>query len=213
MALTGFDPELVTASINKVQNAYNELLAAIGTDMQNQFVNGMQDKWACNDAQTFFNSFKATIDSLITNSNNTFESVVNSMNSAAKAWAEQTGTTWSGKQFSRNDLKMDITGIKENIGGVRGVDLQATEISGKLPTIAEAAGRALDNSKAAVSNCGFIGGTSETDLINSLERIKTSINEAVTQISNDCQKAIENTTKNYSTLEVNVSAAFSGSGE
>lgn len=209
MALTGFDPELVTSSINKIQNSYNELIAAIGTDMQNQFVNGMQDKWACADAQTFFNNFKSTIDSLITNSNNTFESVVNAMNSAARAWADQTGSTWSAKQFSRNDIKMDITGIKENIGGVRGVDLQATAISDKLPTIAEAAGRALDNSKSAVINCGFVGGTSEADLVNSLEQIKTSINNAVSQISNDCKKAIETTTQNYSTLEVSVSDAFS----
>lgn len=209
MALTGFDPELVTSSISKIQNAYNELMAAIGTDMQNQFVNGMQDKWACSDAQTFFNNFKTTVDSLITNSNNTFESVVNAMNSAAKAWAEQTGSTWSAKQFSRNDVKMDITGIKENIGGVRGVDLQATAVSDKLPTIAEAAGRALDNSKSAVINCGFVGGTSEADLVNSLEQIKTSINNAVSQISNDCKKAIETTTQNYSTLEVSVSDAFS----
>lgn len=210
MSLVGFDPDLVTRSINSVQSAYKELIQAIATDMQGQFVNGMQDKWACNDAISFFQTFKSTIDSLITDSNNAFQSVVEAMNSAANGWAQQTGSSWSAKQFDRIDKNMDISCIKENIGGVRGVDPEATGVAAKLPNIASSAVSALTNAQSAVQNCGFIGGTSASTLISSLGKIKTSIESAVNQISNDCQKAIETTSQNYTNLEVKVSEAFAG---
>lgn len=210
MALTGFDPDLVSSSIDKVQSAYDELIRAIGDDMQNQFVNGMQDKWACNQAIKFFESFKDTIDSIITQSNNTFESVVQSMNSAATAWATETESVWSGRQFNRNDKNLDVSGIQENIAGVRGVDPEATAVSAKLTSIATSANSALSNAQSAVQNCGFIGGSSAEQLISSLGRIKAAIDDAVTQISEACKAAIESTTQQYTNLEVKVSDAFAG---
>ena len=56
MGLSGFDPNLVNQSINSVQRAYENLIQALGDDMQTKFIGGMQDKWACNDAQQFFNN-------------------------------------------------------------------------------------------------------------------------------------------------------------
>lgn len=211
MGLVGFDPELVATSINNVQNAYNNLIRAIATDMQSQFVNGMQDKWACTDAQTFFQRFKEVIDTLITDSNNTFQSVVEAMNSAANGWAQQTGGSWSAKSFDRLDKKMDVSGIKENIGGVRGVDPEATSVSSRLTSISGAAVSALTDAQSAVQNCGFIGGSSASSLISSLGKIKTNIENAVNQISNDCQKAIETTSQTYTNLDVKISDAFAGS--
>lgn len=210
MALTGFDPDLVSTSIDKVISAYEELMKALGDDMQTQFVNGMQDKWACNDAQTFFQNFKEADEELITKSNNTFESVVNSMNSAAQAWAESTGSNWGGKSFTRNDKKIDITGIQENIGGVRGVDPEATTVSAKLPTIATSAESALTNAQSAVSNCGFVGGNQEAELINSLGEIKNAISKTSSEISEACKKAIDETAQKYQDLGVKVSDAFAG---
>lgn len=210
MALTGFDPDLVSSSIDKVQAAYEELIRAIGDDMQNQFVNGMQDKWACNQAIKFFESFKNTMDSIILQSNNTFESVVQSMNSAATAWAQETESVWPGRQFNRNDKKLDVSIIQENIAGVRGVDPEATAVSSKLTSIAASANSALSNAQSAVQTCGFIGGGSAEQLISSLGRIKASIDDAVTQIAEACKAAIESTTQEYTNLEVKVSDAFAG---
>ena len=210
MGLLGFDPELVATSINSVQTAYDSLISAIATEMQTQFVNAMQDKWACNDAQVFFSQFKVVLDKLITESNNTFESVIESMNSAASNWAQNTGSTWSSKTFTRIDKTMDVSGIKENINGVRGVDPQATEISTKLMTIANNAISALTSAQTAVDNCGFIGGSSASSLTASLAKIKTNIENAVNQISGDCASAIEKTTQAYTNLDINISSAFGG---
>ena len=54
MAMTGFNPDEVNSSINSVKSAYEALIRALGDDMQNQFVGGMADKWACRNAQSFF---------------------------------------------------------------------------------------------------------------------------------------------------------------
>ena len=210
MALTGFDPDLVSSSIKAVQAAREELIIAIADEMQNKFVNGMQDKWACNQAIKFFESFKNTMDSLILQSINTFESVIQSMDSAAKAWAMQTDSVWPGVQFPIIDKKIDVSMIKENIAGVRGVDPEAKAVSSNLTTIATSANIALSNAQSAVQTCGFIGGGSAEQLISSLGKIKTSIDEAVTQISEACKAAIESTTQEYTNLEVKVSDAFAG---
>lgn len=210
MGLVGFDPSTVASAINNVQAAYNDLIQAIGTDMQGQFVNGMQDKWACKDAQEFFQSFKSVVDTLNTDATNVFQSVVDSMNSAANGWAQQTGSTWAAKQFSRVDKKMDVSCIQENIGGVRGVDPEATAVSAKLVNIANAASTALERAQSAVQSCGFVGGSSAGTLVSSLRTIKTNIENAINQISSDCQKAIETTTQNYTNLDTKVSDAFAG---
>jgi hypothetical protein len=211
MALTGFDPSVVTASINSVKAAYEELIKALGDDMQNQFVGGMQDKWACNDAKNFFaNAFKPAIDSLISSSNTIFESVVASMNSAGNAWASQTESTYSGPTFASRTKTMDISGIQENIGGVRGIDLEsANTVAGKLSTIATDAQSALTNAQTAVSNCGFMGGNQANNLINSLGTIKTKIDNATTEITSQSKTAISNTVDRYSNTEGKVSQAFS----
>lgn len=211
MSLVGFDPELVTTAINKVQGAYDDLIKAIAYDMQSQFVNVMQDKWACADAQKFFQSFKTAMDPLISDSSNTFRSVIESMNSAANSWAQQTDSVWANKTFNEIKKELDVSGIRENIGGVRGVDPGATEtVSTNLASISASAAKALAEAESAVQNCGFIGGSSAASLISSLAKIKSSIETSFTQVSNDCQKAIETTSQTYTNLDVKISDAFGG---
>ena len=211
MGFIGYNDEEIITSIKGVQSAYEDLIKAIADDMQNLFVNGMEDKWACTYAQTFFADFKNLVDTLIKDSNDTFQSVVDSMNSAANGWAENTGTPWSSKQFVRLDKSIDVSRIKENINGDRGADPDVTEVAGKLSGIASAAVTALTNAESAVQVCGFIGGDSASNLIASLGKIKTSIENAVNEITSECQKAIETTNQNYTSHELNVAGAFAGS--
>ena len=164
MAMTGFDPALVSGSITKVKDAYNDLVAALGTEMQSNFIDSMANYWACPDAQTFFaQNFKPAIDGLLSNSHKIFESVVTSMNSAAQGWARQTGATWAGTSFGGALKTVDVSNIKENINGVRGVDEdQANSTAGRLTTIASNAEAALTRAELAVQNCGFVGRNMET---------------------------------------------------
>ncbi|HIR49085.1 MAG TPA: hypothetical protein IAB35_03815 [Candidatus Faecimonas gallistercoris] len=208
--LTGFNPEEVSQSISSVIRAYEELIKALGDDMQTQFVGGMADKWACNQAKNFFNNaFKPAVDSLISNSNKIFESVVNAMNGGAQRWAADTESSYSPKAFNAINKTIDTSSIAENIGGVRGIDLaSANSVSAKLPTIAESAKSALTATVQAVQNCGFIGGDQATNLSNSLNTIKNRIDSATREITTESKQAIDKTIEVYGDTEGQVSEAF-----
>ena len=209
-SMIGFDPSIVNQSIASVKNAYESLIDAICTRMQNDFVGGMQDKWCCKQAQDFFNNiFKPAVDQLINSSNQTFESVVSSMNSAAQAWAENTDSSYTSQSFEARTTMIDTGGILENISGIRGIDKDnAATVASKLVSIASDAKAALTNAQSAVQNCGFIGGNQASNLINSVGIIKTNIDNATTQITTDTENAINETISNYSDTEGRISQAF-----
>jgi len=212
MGLTGFDPSVVNSSLNAINSAYENLIGALGNDIQQQFIGGMADKWACNDAIRFFNEiFKPEIDRLIAGTNDTFQSVFASMNSAAQAWANNTESSYSPVSFSAISVTMNVGGIVENIGGVRGIDVdQANIVAGKLPTIAETAKSALTAAQQAVQNCGFIGGNQASNLIGKLGEIKQKIDGVTETITIASKEAIAATVTKYADTEGKVSRAFAG---
>lgn len=212
MGLSGFDPNLVNQSINSVQKAYNNLIQALGDDMQTKFIGGMEDKWACNDAQQFFNNnFKPSIDSLLSESTRIFESVVNTMGEAGEAWAEQTKSSYSAPGFSAIPKTMDTSTILENINGVRGVDAKSAKtVAKQLSDIAESANTALTSAQQAVQNCGFVGGSQEANLIDSLGQIKNNINTTTQELTSTVKNRIDATADAYKKTEGTIAAAFAG---
>ena len=210
MALTGFDPEVVSTSISGITSAYAELIQAIGTDMQTKFVNGMVQNWACKEAQKFFtDALKPSVDGLNTSTDTVFTSVVDAMNSAAQGWAAQTQADYTPVSFTAQAFKADVSGIQENIGGVRGIDLAgANEVAGTLPTIASSAANALSKAKNAVANCGFLGADQASNLQTSLGTIETKINEATTELTTQVKDAIATSVTNYGDLAGQVATAF-----
>lgn len=211
MALTGFNPDVVNRSINAVSAAYRELNTQLQNEMQTKFVSGMSDKWACENAVKFFQeAFKPSVDEIITSSNRVFQSVADAMNSAGRAWASSTGSAYSPAQFSVNETKISIDSIKENINGVRGIDLQnSISVINQLPVIANAAGQALTNAQRAVAECGFMGGSQQGNLDASLRTIKEKINSAVSDLTEKAKQAMEQTVSTYQDTEGQVAKAFS----
>ena len=214
MAMTGFEPDVVNTAIKNVQAAYEELINVLGTRMQNEFVGGMQDKWACTQAQKFFtDSFKPAVDSIIQSSTSTFDSVVSSMGSAGVAWANQTETSYTPPAFSPISKQIDAGVIVENIGGVRGIDKDlASGVAAKLPGLATDAQTALTNAQTAVQNSGFLGGNQQANLVSSLATIKTKIDNVVTTITNESKNAVDQTIEAYGDTEGRISEAFTLQG-
>lgn len=210
MALTGFNPDLVATSINGVISAYNDLGEALITQTQSDFVGGMADKWACNNAQKFFTEgLKPSVDSLMTTSNEVFESVVKAMNSAAEAWASDSKTEYSPVSFTPNTTKIDVSSIQENIGGVRGIDLEGTpSVVSKLSTIMSQAESALNSTKAAVENSGFVGGAQQANLSASLDLIKTNIGNAANELTSAITTAIDQTVEQFGDTRGKIEQAF-----
>lgn len=213
MAMVGFDPSVVNSSIGSVIRAYEQLYNAIDITVQNNFFQGMSDKWACRQAQTFFGKAEEVFKSIINSSNVVFTSVVDSMNSAARAWAAQTDSEYNSVQFSANSSTVDSSCILENIAGVRGVDVASAEstASSALNNVLNSANSALDAAVSSVTNSGFVGGNMQSNLVASLNTIKTNINSAVTDITSALKTAVSDTVATYGDTEGRVSQAFAGS--
>ncbi len=213
MALTGFDPTIVNTSVSGVVSAYNNLCTALNTEMQSKFFEGMADKWACKYAQDFFSNAKTKIDALINAANITFQSIVDSMNSAGSAWANDTGASFSPMSFTTNASTIDSSCIQENIAGVRGIDLQSADstATSSLGTVVSNSDSALSEAKSAVASCGFIGGSQQQNLTTSLNTIQTNIHSVMDDLSTSFKADISQTVTQYGDTEGKVSSAFSGS--
>ena len=212
--LTGFNPTTVNVAINSVMTAYNEVVNAFGTQMQKNVVGFMADKWACNNAIDAFTEVKSSVDKLMQSIDSIFESVVASMSSAAESWAASTGTSYSGTKLSPYNQQLSIDAIKENIGGVRGIDLENTPtVYTNLTEISEKSIEAMDKAKEAVAESGFFDVTNmqQGSLDNSLHMIRNNITNAVNDITTSLRTAIEQTVSKYGDKKGEVSKAFAGS--
>lgn len=212
MALTGFDPSLVQTSMNNVISAANDVMDVLCNKFQTNFVDKMAELWACSDAQNFFqNSVKPSMDDLTNDANNILISVIDSMRDAGNNWAVKTGASFSAPSYTSSRKALDVSAIKENINGVRGIDLSsANSVSSMLSIINGAAEGALSRAVTAVQTCGFIGGTSAANLLNSLNTIKTNINTTLTNCNASLKNAINNTIINYKDTEGKIAQAFAG---
>lgn len=213
MNLSGFDPQQVVNSIQAVNAAYGELMQALKVRTQNEFVNEMASKWACHQAMDFFNaSFQPAINQLLVGVNMCFSSVVQAMNGAAQVWASKTGTSFGGVQFSEISGGVDVSLIRENINGVRGIDVAATNpVVAKLNSIANDAQNALMHAQNAVNQSGFIGGTQAQSLIESLQLIGNKVNTAMSTLSTQTISSINNTVNEYADAAGQIGSAFNAS--
>ena len=177
--------------------------------MQSQFVNEMQDKWYCTYAQNAFDTIKNNIDGTVAYANYCFSDVVEKMNKAARSYAENTGTEWSNIQFRSNNFKLDVSCIKENLNGNRGVDPEANAVVAKLPSICNSAVSALSAAQKAVQRSGFLGGDTASQLIESLASIRSKLEKDFSFITDDCKNAIERTVQTFNTNTANIATDFS----
>ena len=212
MALTGFDPAIVETSIRNFISAADDVMDCLCGKFKTNFVDKMGEIWACNDAQNYFrNSVKPAMDSLTSDVNKVFASVVNSMRSAGQKWANQTGSSITPIYYNSQRKLLDISAIKENKDGVRGIDFSlANTATGNLDIISNAAQSALERAVTAVQTCGFMGGTSEANLIASLNTIKTNISDSFSNCKSGLKSAITETVKNYQDTEGKIAQAFAG---
>lgn len=211
--MTGYNAEEVRAALTAISAAYDELMQAIGTDVQNKFIGGMAEHWACTQAQDFFeNKFKEVCNVLVADTNKIFESVMGAINGAARAWAALTETEYTDYSFSVNAFQYDTSMIQENIGGLRGIDkVNAESVASSLSEIAASADTALDNAASAVStHQGFIGGDQAEMLINALNTIKTNLSNVFSEITTATDQGIKKTIEVYGDTAGEISKKFNG---
>jgi len=210
----GFNPDLLRNSIREVQNAYNNFMLQISTNIQNNFVNELALYWGDNQAQIFFANFKNSVESLINESNVVFQSVFDSMNDAGRLWtsSKMSNYIWNEISFERVNPTIDISLIKSNIDGMVTMDI-ATVISvtnSSLNAVSLEAIKALEDAQRAVQGCGFVGGSSLSNLCLSLTKIKTRVGDLVKSLIEQSKRAIEGSASDYINIESQVADAFLG---
>ena len=214
ISIIGFNPDLLRQSIKEIQNAYNNFMTQISTNMQNNFVNELALYWGDNQAKMFFTTFKESVDALINESNTVFQSVFDSMNDAARVWTSNKSpdSIWTEIPFERINPIIDISLIKSNIDGLVSMDTKTvvSVTNSSLNSIFLEATRALDDAQRAVQNSGFVGGTSADNLCISLGKIKTRVSELIKNLIDTSKKAIESSANDYVNIESQVSDAFTG---
>ena len=219
--MTGFNPELVTQTIRGVQAAYEETVNTFFDVMQNRFVNRMAEIWACNVAVDFFNNVvKELVDRVINGVagdphgdgiTTIFNSIVESINSCAQEWAIQTQSEYQFQSLSSIVKNLDVQNVRENINGIRGIDLQSVPgVTSQLNEILGATTTALNKTVDAVRNSGFVGGSQEANLINSINEIRANIVNAVEFINSECQLKVKNTVEQYENTAGRIAQAFAG---
>lgn len=212
MSMTGFDPQVVNQAIGGVKNAYSKMAQDLSTDVQNQFVNTMEQVWCSPEGIEFMqNKFQPVMKNLNTSIDQTFESVVNSMNSAGQAWAQTTGgAEYSPQTFESTMQNIDVSGMRNAApDGTVGIDKElAQQYAQKFQALITQAIDALTEARNSVTNSGFVGGEQEANLNNSLETIKTNMQNSASQLSTEVANYINKTVENYSDTEGKISAAF-----
>lgn len=213
MAFVGFNNEITGASIKTVDNVYINVVLHTQEHVK-KFINSTSQVWACNEAITFFRDyFKPDMESLIKSLTVVFESAVNTMNSAARLWADNTNTPYSNVSFSGAfDPTIDTSTIRENINGNRGADavLVKEAVNVFVTNMKSDLERDFSRAVTAVRSSGFIGGAQETNLISSFEKIKRNFDSKISELTTATNQAISDTTAKYGLITKNIEKLFLG---
>ena len=208
---TGYNESEVTIALDKIIKSYENVYDVLSIEVQKKFVDELANMWACNYAVEFFNNdFKPAFDDILNNINMTFENIIESITSAANAWAQTGGGSFSHSGITLKSVKIDVSGVKENINGVRGINTNTQAIATRLQSITSEAENNLTETINAVQNSGFIGGGMQENLINALTQIKTQLSSAITELNNTVQEYVNKTASEYEELASSTANAFSG---
>ena len=216
MALTGFNPGQINASISSIDAAYTILANALSNGSGQQLVSQMQDKWVCQEAIDFFTLYKSSLDNMLNDITEVFLSVVSVMNNAAINWAERTGNAgaYSQRNLVPREERVQIDAIQENINDTRGIDMESAEstFNSALTQVFDSLNRGTTTALNAVDSCGFIGGSQQENLIGLLTQIKNKIENTFSVLQESFNHAMRTTLLNYGALESSISNSFSGNG-
>ena len=207
---SGFNADKVYQALSSIETAYGDLHGSIKNKLQDGFIVGMRDKWACNEAQTFFRDIvKPQFEEIIRKVNENFTIIDEGINEAARIWALETRSDYTKRNLSMIVTKIDISMIQENISGTRGIDkTEALNLVSKLKEFEGESTSALTKAQNAIRGCGLLGGLQEDNLYNVLGKNKTIIGDYITAITNALDKAISTTVNAYGDTEGKIAQAF-----
>ena len=207
----GTNFEEITACLQTIQTSINEFDECIPGRVQKDVIEPMSSDWADERAVRVFGIFGDTMNELLTNVHNVFNSIGQSINSAATAWASSHEASFSRVDLNVPDSKLDVSPIKTDINGDRGVIIESAQSSiSKLTQISASALGDLENIARAAASSGFLGGGQGEQLKATLDNIKTKINSAINEIYTTAMDEMQKTWEEYGQVGQQVKSAFEG---
>lgn len=210
---TGFNAEKNKSTIQGVISAYNKVIMQTYYNFDSKFVDQLAKSWASKSAVDFYSAVKTDVDQLNSSIAKQYKNIVDVLNDVSSKWAKTTGdvSAYSNITFDPAVKVLKDGVLKENINGDRGVDdAGCAQAIASLKTILQEAKSALNETKRAVADSGYIGGSQQSSLTASIEGIKTILETSYEKIINAANKAIGDTKDAYGTFAGKVSDAFSG---
>ena len=211
--MTGYNEQEVIEATNGIKAGIQSYFEATNTRLENDFVRPMENLWASEDARTYFESYDDAVRAQFQSDLESLNTIIEHFNSAASKYASESGASYSPVGFDAPACECDISGIKTDIAGTRGINrVEAVETAQVLGAIREEAISALEEIKSAASSSGFYGeAMSHQEAINeSIENMKNSISNLIEEMYSNVDKAIQATADKYGDLEAEASAAASG---
>lgn len=214
MALTGVNLGQVRNAIAKVMGDSNSVVSAMHS-ATSTFVEPMSQAWASEQAVEFFKAYKEVADNIIKETVKVCKSVMDSMDSAASNWAALNGASYSKVNGNILEKEVDVSSIKNNIGGTRGIDVNvATDLAKQqLGAIRERIAGYFDDVVGVLNaNTGFLDDNNQqtSALVSSVTSIGENIGNALLNLENQANTKINETVEAHGTFVSSVSSAFSG---
>lgn len=212
MAITGYNPNTVSTAISNIKSSYSSVISALITKSLTNFVSPMGACWGSPQAVTFFTSYKTAVEAMCNDVTKVYQSIVDSMNSAASNLAKIAGSSWATVGLESSSKELIISAIKQNLAdGTIGIDVtQAKTVAGQLDGVLTSIKDGLNKATSAVKNSGFVGGEMQSSLVSSLTKIEANISNQFSDLKNQVNTAIQDTVDTYTTTSTNVSNAFGG---
>lgn len=210
---TGYNEEEVIATLEKVKGCYDKVISLLIGDMQASFVSPLSDAWFSENAQIFMTSFKEAIEKEAIKVVNCYTNVLESINSAGVVWANASGADFMVMDIPYpGNLKLDVSNVRiTDANGNRGADKSVVEgLVEKLTILIEDISSALDSTKVAVSQSGFIGGGQQESLNGSIDTIKSSLKLTINSLGSLTSIRVRETIERYGEIEIEATKAFAG---
>ena len=215
----GYNESDIKSVLSNIQNSYENLSRQLQVEFQNKMVNNVAEKWTTPAAVNFYKNVKPVIDEMNKAVNETYLNINESINSAASAWVG--AASYNMQSWASIELKniinrtLDITCVKEidSAGNVQmEIDNVRTILETDLNAIRSNVDSALADLRSAVSVTGFLDSKDfqSAELQASVDKIKNTINESLTQFYNNFKNAIIQRADVHATVTSKVGSAFDG---
>lgn len=208
--MTGYNEQEVIDATNGIKAGIESYFEATNTRLENDFVRPMENLWASEDAQSYFEAYDQAVRGQFESDLSSLNTIVDHFNSAASKYAAESGASYSPVSFDAPTCECDVSGIQIDIAGTRGINrTEAVETANVLNEIKEEAISALEEIRSSASASGFYGeAMAHQEAIDaSIESMKNSISNLTEEMYTSVDKAIQATADKYGELESEAAAA------